>query len=63
MPCSISLYDGRNNEENKKGAISAWYYLMLEPPTPVTVYVFPVIAFLVVFGIGFLLHKNLKKNR
>jgi len=61
-PFSVTLYDGRNNEDGKKGAISAWYYLVLEPPTPVTVYIFPVLAFFVVLGIGFLLHKNVKKK-
>lgn len=62
MPFSVTLYDGRNNEENKKGAISAWYYLVLEPPTPSKVYIFPPIAFLIFLGIGFILHKNVKKK-
>jgi DMSO reductase family type II enzyme heme b subunit len=62
MPFSITVFDGRNNEENKKGAISAWYYLVLEPPTPPKVYIFPPVAFLIFLGIGFLLHKNVKKK-
>jgi DMSO reductase family type II enzyme heme b subunit len=62
MPFSVTVYDGRNNEENKKGAISAWYYLVLEPPTPSKVYIYPPIAFLLFLGIGFMLHKNVKKK-
>ena len=62
-PFSVTLYDGRNNEADKKGAISAWYYLVPEPATPAKVYVFPPAAFLIVFGIGFILHKNVRKRR
>ncbi len=60
MPFSVTLYDGRNNEADKKGAISAWYYMMLEPPMPMTVYVFPPIVFLIFLGIGLLLHKTVE---
>ena len=62
MPFAVTLYDGRNNEENSKGAVSAWYYMVLEPPTPAKVYVFPPLAFLVVLGIGLILHKNVRKK-
>jgi DMSO reductase family type II enzyme heme b subunit len=61
IPFSVALYDGRNNEADKKGAISAWYYMMLEPPTPVTEYIFPPIVFLLFLGIGWLLHKTVKE--
>ncbi len=64
MPFSVALFDGRNNEANNRGAISAWYYMMPEPPTPATVYIFPPLAFFIVLGIGFLLNRKLpKKNR
>src|SRR6202142_3173837 len=51
-PFAVTLYDGRNDEENNKGAISAWYFMVLEPPTPAKVYVLPPIAFIAVLGIG-----------
>jgi hypothetical protein len=60
-PFAVTLYDGRNNEENNKGAISAWYYMVLEPPTPTKVYVLPPIVFLLVLGAGFLLQKIVRK--
>ncbi len=63
MPFSITLYDGRNNESDKKGAISAWYYLVPEPATPAKVYMLPPLVFLVILGIGFMLHKKLRKKR
>ncbi len=63
MPFAVTLYDGRNNEQDKKGAISAWYYMIPEPPTPAKVYIYPPIVFLIFLGIGFILHKNLKKKK
>ncbi len=63
MPFSVTLYDGRNNEADKKGAISAWYYMMPEPSTPAKVYIYPPLVFLIFLGIGFMLHKNLKKKK
>ncbi len=63
MPFSVTLYDGRNSEADKKGAISAWYYMMLEPPTPATVYIFPPLVFLIFLGLGFLLHRTVKSAK
>jgi len=62
-PFAVTLYDGRNGEENKKGAISAWYYLVPEPPTPARVHVFPVVAGIVFLGLGLLLHKGRQEKR
>ncbi len=61
-PFSVTLYDGRNGEENKKGAISAWYYLVLEPPTPATVYILPFVSFSVFLVLGLMLHKIVRKK-
>jgi hypothetical protein len=61
-PFAVTLYDGRNDEENNKGAISAWYFMVLEPPTPVKVYVLPPMAFIAVLGIGLFLRKSVKKK-
>ncbi len=60
-PFAVTLYDGRNGEQDNKGAISAWYYMALEPPMPLKVYVLPPTAFLVFLGAGFMLHKKVKK--
>jgi len=62
IPFAVTLYDGRNGEQNNKGSISAWYYMMLEPSTPATVYIFPPVVFLIVLGIGILVHKSVKRK-
>ncbi|MFI5295545.1 MAG: c-type cytochrome [Thermodesulfovibrionales bacterium] len=61
-PFAVTLYDGRNDEENNKGAVSAWYFMELEPPTPVKVYVLPPIAFIAFLGIGLVLRKSVKRK-
>lgn len=63
IPLAVTLYDGGNHEENTRGAISAWYYLMLEPPTPFAVYVLPPILFLATLGVLLALRKKLQKKK
>ncbi len=62
IPFTITLYDGRNHEEGNKGVISAWYYIMLEPPMPLKVYIVPPVVSFIVFGVGMGLHKRLKRK-
>ncbi len=63
IPFSISVYDGENDEKGNKAEISSWYYLMLEPPTPLYVYILPPLASFVTFGIGISLHRKLKNGK
>ena len=49
-PIAFHLWDGANDEEGLRKAVSAWYYILLEPETPGTVYAWPAVA--VCFGIG-----------
>ncbi len=44
IPVAFNAMDGSNGEEGKKRSISTWYYIILEPPTPLRVYLFPPIA-------------------
>lgn len=43
-PIAFNAMDGSAGEEGTKRAISTWYYLVLEAPTPLRVYIFPPIA-------------------
>ncbi|MBV6340198.1 c-type cytochrome [Candidatus Magnetobacterium casense] len=63
IPFSVTTYDGQNDEEKNRGAVSAWYYLMMEPPTPMNVYVFPPLVSFGVLIVGIGLHKKLRKNK
>lgn len=63
IPLAVTLYDGRNNEENTKGAISGWYYMMLEPPSSLQVFILPPLAFCAALGVLFTMRKKLAKKK
>lgn len=62
IPFSIQVYDGRNKEEGNRATISAWYYMILEPPTPLKVYVLPPFVTLLFLVAGVILHKRMSKK-
>ena len=53
VPMAFQAWDGDNGESGSQGAISTWYFLHLEQPTPMSVYVAPPIAlvFTLLFGL------------
>jgi len=44
------VWDGHNGEEGKRRAISRWYYLLLEPETPWTTWLWPLVVVLLTAG-------------
>lgn len=50
IPIAFSAWDGNNGEKAEQRAISIWYWLLLEPPTPLTVYLWPAIIGLLIAG-------------
>jgi len=50
IPIAWNVWDGENDETGKKRAISRWYYLLLEPETPLTTYIWPLVVILLVGG-------------
>lgn len=51
IPTSFYIWDGHNGDKGLKSSISTWYYTILKPPTPSTVYSTPIIVVVVVLGI------------
>lgn len=49
-PIAFHLWDGDQGEEGLKMAISAWYYLRLDLPTPASVYLWPLAFGLLALG-------------
>jgi hypothetical protein len=54
IPIAFFAWDGSNGESGAQMAVSSWYSIYLEEPTPTTVYVSPVLAMLVTAGLGVL---------
>ena len=44
IPIAWNVWDGETGEDGKQRAISRWYYLLLEPETPMTTYVWPLVV-------------------
>ena len=42
IPIAWNAWDGENAEDGKQRAVSRWYYLLLEPETPWTTWLWPV---------------------
>lgn len=54
IPVSFFAWDGSNGEYGGRMALSSWYFLALDEPTPLRVYVSPVIAVALTLGLGML---------
>ncbi|VAX25647.1 hypothetical protein MNBD_NITROSPINAE04-1714, partial [hydrothermal vent metagenome] len=47
IPISFFAWDGSNNETGVRSALSSWYFLLLQPTTPATVYLYPFVMLFV----------------
>jgi hypothetical protein len=57
-------WDGHNGDAGRKMSVSAFYYTILEPPTPREVYIYPaLIAVGVVLLEGWVLTRRANKRR
>ena len=52
IPLSVNAWDGSNGEHGLIMSLSTWHFVFLEAPTPISVYLYTILAFLVVGGIG-----------
>jgi len=62
VPVAFHAWDGTNGEAKSKRAISHWYYVLMEPETPKSVYIYPPLVVLAVFGLQLLLQKKLRRR-
>lgn len=51
IPIAFQAWDGDNGEAGGRKAVSAWYYLILQPPVPRSVFIYPPIAVFAMVGI------------
>jgi cytochrome c oxidase cbb3-type subunit 2 len=55
VPLAIFVADGSNGEDDVRSAVSTWYAIHLDVPTPARVYAVPAITVLLTAGLGMLL--------
>ncbi|VAX25017.1 hypothetical protein MNBD_NITROSPINAE03-661 [hydrothermal vent metagenome] len=63
IPISFFAWDGSNNETGVRSALSSWYFLLLQPTTPVTVYIYPIIMIFVMGGAEWWVIRRIRKNK
>ncbi len=62
IPVAFFVWDGSNGESGNQMAVSSWYSIYLDEPTPTTVYVSPVLAMLVTAGLGVLVVRRAQRR-
>ena len=62
VPVAFQAWDGDNGEAGSQAGVSTWYFLALEEPTPATVFVTPVLAFLLTAVAGVVLVSRAQKR-
>jgi mono/diheme cytochrome c family protein len=62
VPVAFQAWDGDNGEAGNQAAVSTWYFLALEDATPATVYIAPVLAFLLTAVLGIVVVSRAQKR-
>ncbi|MGH7259227.1 MAG: c-type cytochrome [Nitrospiraceae bacterium] len=64
IPAVFFAWDGHNGDAGRKMAVSAFYYLVLQPPIPKETYIYPtVIAFGIVILEGWILTRRANRKK
>ncbi len=62
IPMSINAWDGSNGEHGLIMSLSTWHFVLLEAPTPMSVYIYAVLAFLIAGILGIWLTRKVAKE-
>jgi DMSO reductase family type II enzyme heme b subunit len=62
IPMSVNAWDGSNGEHGLIMSLSTWHYVFIEAPTPSSVYVYAILAVLVVGALGIWLSQKARRE-
>jgi DMSO reductase family type II enzyme heme b subunit len=62
IPMAFFAWDGSSGEHGSRMAVSTWYFLALDRPTPPGVFISPVVAMLVTLGLGFVVVRRAQRR-
>jgi DMSO reductase family type II enzyme heme b subunit len=51
IPMSLNAWDGSNGEHGLIMSLSSWYFVLIEAPMPISVYIFTALGFLITGGL------------
>jgi DMSO reductase family type II enzyme heme b subunit len=63
IPIAFFAWDGSNAERDSRMAVSTWYFLALDQPTPPSTFISPVIAMAVTLGLGMLVVARAQRRK
>jgi len=63
IPVAFFAWDGSNGEHDSRMAVSTWYFLALDQPTPPGTFISPVIAMAVTLGLGMLVIARAQRRK
>jgi hypothetical protein len=58
IPMSLNAWDGSNGEHGLIMSLSTWHFVLIEAPTPLSIYFYALLAFVVAGGLGVWLMKK-----
>lgn len=62
IPMALFAWDGSNGETGTRMGVSAWYFLALDRPVPVRVFVTPLVAAALTLGLGLVVVRRAQRN-
>ncbi|HYS59339.1 MAG TPA: hypothetical protein VEM27_02020, partial [Gemmatimonadales bacterium] len=61
-PMAFFAWDGSSGEHGSRMAVSTWYFLALDRPTPPGVFISPVLAMLVTLTLGLVVVRRAQRR-
>src|SRR5204862_33541 len=62
IPMAFFAWDGSSGEHGSRMAVSTWYFLALDRPTPPGVFISPVLAMVVTLGLGLVVVRRAQRR-
>jgi len=62
IPVAFFVWDGSSGEHGSRMALSTWYFLALDRPTPPGVFISPAVAMLVTLGLGLVVVRRAQRR-
>ena len=62
IPMAVNAWDGSNGEHGLIMSLSSWYFVVLESPTPMSVYLFAILAVLITGALGYWLMRKVERE-